>query len=151
VGRTFIQPMQDVREMKVKTKFNTVRGVIEGKKVVIVDDSIVRGTTSKKLVDLVREAGAREIHLRITSPMIRFPCHYGMDFPNPDELIANWCGGDVEKIRKEAGRRQPRLSFPRTLARFRPPRTGRVVLHRLLQRPYPTAVDNSAVKGEHEP
>ncbi len=101
VGRTFIQPMQDVREMKVRTKFNTVKGVLNGKKVVIIDDSIVRGTTSKQLVKLVRNAGAREIHFRVTSPPIRYPCHYGMDFPTEGELIANWSGGEVEKIRQE--------------------------------------------------
>jgi len=89
VGRTFIAPEQNQRELKVKTKFNTVRGVLRGKKVVVVDDSIVRGTTSKALVQLIRQAGPREVHLRITSPPIRYPCKYGMDFPHPDELIAN--------------------------------------------------------------
>jgi amidophosphoribosyltransferase len=103
VGRTFIQPQQDVRELKVKTKFNTVKGVLRDRTVVIVDDSIVRGTTSKQLVKLIREAGAKEIHFRVTSPPIRYPCHYGIDFPNPDELIANWAGGDVDKIRQELG------------------------------------------------
>ncbi len=103
VGRTFIQPMQDLREMKVKTKYNTVRGVLEGKKVVIIDDSIVRGTTSKQLVKLIRESGAREIHFRVTSPPIRFPCYYGMDFPDHNELIANWCNGDIDNIRQELG------------------------------------------------
>ena len=101
VGRTFIQPQQDLREMKVRTKFNTVKGVVDGKKVVIIDDSIVRGTTSKQLVKLIRDAGAREIHFRVTSPMIKYPCYFGMDFPSPDELIANWCGGDIEKIKSE--------------------------------------------------
>lgn len=103
VGRTFILPHHDVRQMKVKMKFNTVRGVLKGKKVVVVDDSIVRGTTSKMLVKLLREAEPKEIHFRVSSPPIRFPCHYGMDFPNPDELIANTCDGDVEKIRQELG------------------------------------------------
>ncbi len=89
VGRTFIAPEQNQRELKVKTKFNTVRGVLRGKKVVVVDDSIVRGTTSRALVQLIRQAGPREVHLRITSPPIRYPCKYGMDFPHRDELIAN--------------------------------------------------------------
>jgi amidophosphoribosyltransferase len=89
VGRTFIAPEQNQRELKVKTKFNIVRGVLRGKKVVVVDDSIVRGTTSKALVQLIRQAEPREIHLRITSPPIRYPCKYGMDFPRYDELIAN--------------------------------------------------------------
>lgn len=89
VGRTFISPGQNTREFKVKTKFNVVRGVIEGLRIVVVDDSIVRGTTSRSLVTLIREAKPREIHLRITSPPVRFPCKYGMDFPSREELIAN--------------------------------------------------------------
>ncbi len=103
IGRTFIQPKQDVRENKVKTKFNTVKGVLKDKVVVIVDDSIVRGTTSKQLVQLIRQAGPKEVHFRVTSPPIKHPCHYGMDFPTPSELIANQCGGDVRKIEKELG------------------------------------------------
>ncbi len=101
IGRTFIQPEQNNRELQVKTKFNKVRGVLKDKIVVIVDDSIVRGTTSKQLVKLIREAEPKEIHFRVASPPIRFPCYYGMDFPEPDELIANQCEGDIEKIRKE--------------------------------------------------
>jgi amidophosphoribosyltransferase len=89
IGRTFIQPGQDKREMKVKVKFNTVKGVLRNRKLVVVDDSIVRGTTSRALVKLLREAGPREVHLRITSPPITHPCKYGMDFPSFNELIAN--------------------------------------------------------------
>lgn len=103
IGRTFIQPKQDVRENTVKTKFNIVRGVLKDKVVVIVDDSIVRGTTSRQLVQLVRQAGPKEVHFRVTSPPITHPCQYGMDFPTRDELIANRCGGDVERIREELG------------------------------------------------
>jgi len=103
IGRTFIQPSQDVRENKVKTKFNTVKGVLKDRVVVIVDDSIVRGTTSKQLVQLVKQAGAKEVHFRVTAPPIKHPCHYGMDFPNPEELIANRCNGDVKKIGQELG------------------------------------------------
>jgi len=103
VGRTFIQPEQDVRENKVKTKFNTVKGVLKDRVVVIVDDSIVRGTTSKQLVQLVKQAGPKEVHFRITAPPIMYPCQYGMDFPTPRELIANRCGGDVTKIGEELG------------------------------------------------
>jgi amidophosphoribosyltransferase len=98
IGRTFIQPRQDVRENKVKTKFNPVKGVLKDKVVVIVDDSIVRGTTSKQLVQLVKQAGPKEVHFRVSSPPIRYPCHYGMDFPTPDELVANRFDGDVRKI-----------------------------------------------------
>jgi amidophosphoribosyltransferase len=102
VGRTFIAPGQDKREFKVKTKFNVVRGVLEGNKVVVVDDSIVRGTTSKSLVHLIREAGPREVHLRITSPPVKYPCMYGMDFPSREELIANHFATD-DDIAKELG------------------------------------------------
>lgn len=103
VGRTFIQPEQGQREMKVKTKYNTVKGVLKGRTVVVVDDSIVRGTTSKQLVKLLKEAGPKEIHFRITSPPIVNPCYWGMDFPSKKELIAVQCKEDVEKIRQELG------------------------------------------------
>ncbi|MEX0736437.1 MAG: amidophosphoribosyltransferase [Bacteroidota bacterium] len=103
VGRTFIQPDQNSRELKVKTKFNTVKGVIKGRKVVIVDDSIVRGTTSRQLVKMIREAEPKEIHFRVTSPPIKFPCYYGMDFPSREELIANRCNSDVNTIAEELG------------------------------------------------
>lgn len=101
VGRTFIQPEQGDREMKVRTKYNTVKGVLKGKKIVLVDDSIVRGTTSKQLVKLLKEAEPKEIHFRITSPPIVNPCHWGMDFPSKEELIAVRCDKNVENIRKE--------------------------------------------------
>jgi len=89
VGRTFIDPEQKIRDLDVKVKFNPVKGVIEGKRVVVVDDSIVRGTTSKKLVKLIRSAGAKEIHLRISSPPIISPCFFGIDMPTCEELIAS--------------------------------------------------------------
>jgi amidophosphoribosyltransferase len=88
VGRTFIQPGQEVRDFRVKVKYNPVASVIRGKRVVVVDDSIVRGTTSKALVGLVRDAGATEVHLRVASPPLRHPCYYGIDIPNREELIA---------------------------------------------------------------
>ncbi|MBC8478390.1 amidophosphoribosyltransferase [bacterium] len=89
VGRTFINSRQIERDFSVRLKFNVVEGVLSDKRVVVVDDSIVRGTTLKKLVKLLRGAGAREIHIRISSPPVRFPCFYGMDFPSPEELAAN--------------------------------------------------------------
>jgi amidophosphoribosyltransferase len=88
VGRTFIDPTQALRVAKVKIKFNPVRGVIEGKRVVVVDDSLVRGTTSRELVQMIRAVGAREVHLRLASPPITGPCHYGIDTPTRAELIA---------------------------------------------------------------
>ncbi|MEI8134811.1 MAG: amidophosphoribosyltransferase [bacterium] len=103
VGRTFIQPGQDKRETKVKVKFNTVKGVLRNKKVVVVDDSIVRGTTSKALVKLIREAGPKEVHLRITAPPITHPCKYGMDFPSKEELIANDFNNDAKLIGDSLG------------------------------------------------
>ncbi len=89
VGRTFIAPGQASREQRVRNKFNPVAGVLEGRVVVMVDDSIVRGTTAKQLVRMVREAGAAEVHFRSASPPVRWPCFYGMDFPSRDELAAN--------------------------------------------------------------
>ncbi|MAT38686.1 MAG: amidophosphoribosyltransferase [Ectothiorhodospiraceae bacterium] len=103
VGRTFIQPGQDQRELKVRMKFNTVKGVIEGRKVVLIDDSIVRGTTSKLLIQLIREANPKEIHVRISSPPIVNPCPYGMDFPSRKELIAVENHENVEEIRQHIG------------------------------------------------
>ncbi|MDE3150947.1 MAG: amidophosphoribosyltransferase [Gemmatimonadota bacterium] len=88
VGRTFIQPTQAGRDAKVKVKYNPVREVIAGKSVVMVDDSIVRGTTTRGLVAMIRAAGAREVHLRVSSPPIKFPCYYGIDTPTRGELIA---------------------------------------------------------------
>jgi amidophosphoribosyltransferase len=100
VGRTFIQPEQGGRENAVRRKFNVVRGVVKDKKIVIVDDSIVRGTTCKKLLQLIREAGPKEIHFRVSSPPVTSPCYYGMDFPDTKELIAVKLGNDIEKIRE---------------------------------------------------
>jgi len=88
IGRTFIQPTQAGRDAKVKVKYNPVREVVEGKKVVMVDDSIVRGTTTRGLVALVRAAGAREVHMRVSSPPVTGPCYYGIDTPSREELIA---------------------------------------------------------------
>jgi amidophosphoribosyltransferase len=88
IGRTFIQPTQADRDAKVKVKYNPVREVLRGKKVVMVDDSIVRGTTTRGLVALVRSAGAREVHMRVSSPPVTGPCYYGIDTPSRDELIA---------------------------------------------------------------
>ncbi len=88
VGRTFIQPSQDDRDAKVKVKYNPVREVLAGKRVVMVDDSIVRGTTTRGLVALIRAAGAREVHMRVSSPPITGPCYYGIDIPTRSELIA---------------------------------------------------------------
>jgi amidophosphoribosyltransferase len=89
VGRTFIEPQQSIRHFGVKLKLNAVRSVLEGKRVVVVDDSVVRGTTSRKIVKMIRSAGAREIHLRVSSPPTAWPCYYGMDTPTRQELIGS--------------------------------------------------------------
>ncbi|MBU2540475.1 MAG: amidophosphoribosyltransferase [Candidatus Omnitrophica bacterium] len=89
VGRTFIQPHQEIRDLRVKLKFNLIKDIIKGKRVVIVDDSIVRGTTSRIRVNSLKEAGAKEVHLRISCPPHKFACFYGIDFPRSSELIAN--------------------------------------------------------------
>jgi amidophosphoribosyltransferase len=101
VGRTFIEPNQTLREGTVRLKFNTVGGVLKGKRVAVVDDSIVRGSTMRKLVVMLRNAGAKEVHLRIASPPIRFPCFYGIDMPSLGELIAST--KSIEEIREFLG------------------------------------------------
>ena len=101
VGRTFIRPSQALREQGVKMKLSAVRKVVEGKRVVMIDDSIVRGTTSRRIVRLLREAGAKEVHVRISSPMVKHPCFYGVDTTNRKELVA--ADKDVEAIRQLIG------------------------------------------------
>ncbi len=98
VGRTFIEPTQAIRDFGVKLKLNPIRALLEGKRVVLVDDSIVRGTTSRKIVRMVRHAGAREVHLRISCPPTISPCYYGVDTPTKNELIA--ANHSVEEIRR---------------------------------------------------
>jgi len=101
VGRTFIEPSQQIRDFGVKLKLSPVRSVIEGKRLIVVDDSIVRGTTSRKIVRLLRESGAAEVHLRICSPPIIASCFYGVDTPTQDELIAHRM--DLEETREHIG------------------------------------------------
>ncbi len=98
VGRTFIEPQQSIRHFGVKLKLSAVRAVLEGKRVAVIDDSLVRGTTSRKIVGMLRDAGAKEVHVRISCPPTRFPCFYGIDTPSREELIA--ANHDVDSIRK---------------------------------------------------
>ncbi|MBN2427023.1 MAG: amidophosphoribosyltransferase [Deltaproteobacteria bacterium] len=98
VGRTFIEPQQSIRHFGVKIKLNPVREVIEGKRVVVVDDSIVRGTTSRKIIKMIRNAGAKEVHVRISSPPTSFPCFYGIDTPTRKELISS--SHSIEEINR---------------------------------------------------
>ncbi|GBF36411.1 amidophosphoribosyltransferase [Methanofervidicoccus abyssi] len=98
VGRTFILPSQEERDLAVRLKLNPVKPIIEGKRVILIDDSIVRGTTSKRIVNIVRKAGAKEVHLRVGSPRIISPCYYGIDMPTKEELIAS--SKSLEEIRR---------------------------------------------------
>src|SRR5438093_8327038 len=98
VGRTFIEPSSSIRNLGVKVKLNALREVLDGKRVVVVDDSIVRGTTSRKLSSMIRQAGAREVHVRIRSAPTTNPCFYGIDTPTREELIAS--AHPVEDIRR---------------------------------------------------
>ena len=101
IGRTFIHPSQQGRDLNVRLKFNAVGGVLKDRKIVVVEDSIVRGTTLKKLTKLLRKSGAKEVHIRVSCPPVRFPCFYGMDFPTPGELVAS--GRTVEEVRDILG------------------------------------------------
>lgn len=102
VGRSFIEPTQKLREMRVKRKHNINLPIVEGKRVVMVDDSIVRGTTSMQIVQMMRDAGAREVHMRISSPPILYPCYYGIDTPDQSKLLAAQCR-DVEEMADRIG------------------------------------------------
>ena len=101
VGRTFIEPQQGIRHFGVKVKLNPMREMLEGRRVVVIDDSIVRGTTSRKIVRMIRSAGAAEVHMRISSPPIQWPCYYGIDTPTRKELIG--ASHNVEEIRRYLG------------------------------------------------
>ncbi len=101
VGRTFIQPSPTIRDFGVKVKLNPVKDLLKGKKVVVIEDSIVRGTTSRTRIRNLREAGAKEVHMRVSCPPHRFPCHYGIDFPTTKELIAS--RHSIDEIRKFIG------------------------------------------------
>ena len=101
IGRTFIAPTQKERENMVFVKLNAIRSDLEGKRVIVIDDSIVRGTTSRRLVQILRRAGAKEVHFRVSSPPVKFPCHLGIDTPSKNELISST--HELEEIRKEIG------------------------------------------------
>jgi amidophosphoribosyltransferase len=101
VGRTFIQPSQTIRKLGIRLKLNPLRDVIAGRRIVVVDDSIVRGNTQQAIVAMLREVGALEVHVRIASPPVKWPCFYGIDFATRDELIAGHCA--VEEIRAAIG------------------------------------------------
>ena len=101
IGRTFIAPTQKERENMVFVKLNALKSDVSGRRVIVIDDSIVRGTTSRRLVQIIRRAGAKEVHFRVSSPPVKFPCYFGIDTPSRAELISS--AHDVEQIRKEIG------------------------------------------------
>ena len=101
IGRTFIAPTQAEREAMVFVKLNAIKSDLEGKRVVVIDDSIVRGTTSRRLVEILRKAGAKEVHFRVSSPPVKFPCYLGIDTPSKAELISST--HELEEIRSEIG------------------------------------------------
>ena len=101
IGRTFLQPSQLIRDFNVRVKLNLIKEAVAGKRVVVVDDSIVRGTTARARVVNLREAGAKEVHMRVSCPPHRFACHYGIDFPDPEKLLANQCS--MDQIREYLG------------------------------------------------
>jgi amidophosphoribosyltransferase len=145
VGRTFINPTQALRVAKVKIKFNPVREVIHGRKVVVVDDSLVRGTTSQGLVQMIRAAGAREVHLRLSSPPITGPCHYGIDTPTREELIA--ATHSLEEIRDFLG--VDTLGYLSLEGMLRAAGTVNRFCHACFSGQYPTAVPENLIQLRH--
>lgn len=145
VGRTFINPTQALRVAKVRIKFNPVREVIAGRSVVVVDDSLVRGTTSKGLVAMIRGAGAREVHLRLASPPITGPCHYGIDTPTREELIA--ATHSAEEIRQYLG--VDSLGYLSLEGMLRAAQGAEGFCHACFSGRYPIPVDDAARQARH--
>jgi amidophosphoribosyltransferase len=145
VGRTFINPSQALRVAKVRIKFNPVRDVITGKSVVVVDDSLVRGNTSKGLVQMIRAAGAREVHLRLGSPPITGPCHYGIDTPTREELIA--ATHSIEEIRQFLG--VDTLGYLSLEGMLRAAGGAGGFCHACFSGQYPTAIPDELVRLRH--
>ena len=146
VGRTFINPSQALRVAKVKIKFNPVKEVIRGKSVVVVDDSLVRGTTSKGLVQMIRAAGARAVHLRVCSPPITGPCHYGIDTPTREELIA--ATHSVDEIREFLGVDSLGYLSLEGMIRAAGPRNG--YCHACFSGHYPIPVSDEGLGARHQ-
>jgi amidophosphoribosyltransferase len=146
VGRTFINPTQAARSAKVKIKFNPVREVLAGKKVVVVDDSLVRGTTSRELVQMIRQAGAREVHFRVASAPITGPCYYGIDTPTKGELIAS--SHSLEEIRQHLG--VDTLGYLSLDGMLRAAGGDpKEFCHACFSGDYPTAIPDDASKARH--
>jgi amidophosphoribosyltransferase len=148
VGRTFINPTQALRNSRVRIKFNPVRELLQDKKVVVVDDSLVRGTTSAGLVQMIRQAGAREVHFRVASPPITGPCYYGIDTPTKDELIAS--RHDADDIRRHLGvDTLGYLSLEGMLRAAGGDPNG--FCHACFSGAYPTDTPDAPAESEHDP
>jgi len=148
VGRTFIHPKQSLRDMNVRIKFNAVGGVVKDRRLIIVDDSIVRGTTLRGLVKRLRDAGAKEVHIRVSSPPIRHPCFYGMDFPTQEELIAS--KKTVEEIAAYLGVDSlAYLSLEKMLAAM-PHSNGQEYCTACFSGNYPVPIEEEQTKERHE-
>ncbi|GAA1984929.1 amidophosphoribosyltransferase [Amycolatopsis minnesotensis] len=146
VGRTFIQPSQTIRQLGIRLKLNPLREVIRGKRLVVVDDSIVRGNTQRALVRMLREAGALEVHVRIASPPVRWPCFYGIDFASRAELVAN--GVDADGIRRSIGADSlGYVSLDGLVAASEQPRTR--LCTACFSGEYPIALPEDALIGKH--
>jgi amidophosphoribosyltransferase len=146
VGRTFIQPSQTIRQLGIRLKLNTLRDVIEGKRLVVVDDSIVRGNTQRAQVKMLREAGAREVHVRIASPPVKWPCFYGIDFATRAELIAT--GLDVDDICRSIGADSlAYISLDQLVAATGVP--GDHLCHACFDGQYPIALPEPELLGKH--
>lgn len=150
IGRTFILPDQHNREFGVRIKFNTVKGVLENKTVVLIDDSIVRGTTSKQLVKLIKEAKPKSVHLRISSPPIYYPCYYGMDFPSKEELIANKFDGNVKAMKEYLGVDSLEYMTQDELLNSMIDHAPSDFCTACFSGKYPTAIDNNFYKEEND-
>jgi amidophosphoribosyltransferase len=148
IGRTFIHPRQSLRDINVRIKFNTVGGVLKDRKVVIVDDSIVRGTTLKGLVKRLRAAGAKEVHVRVSSPPIRFPCFYGMDFPTREELIATQ--KSVDEISKHLGADSVEYLSLDQMLNAMPKENGQEYCTACFSGEYPLEIEEEQLKDRNE-
>ena len=146
VGRTFIQPTQSMRQQGIRMKLNPLREVIAGKRLIVIDDSIVRGNTTRQIVAMLREAGAREVHLRISSPPIKWPCFYGIDMPNQNELIAARL--DVDGTLKHIGADSlAHLSLERTLEATQIPKDSFCTA--CFSSRYPVEVPSEQLRSKH--
>ena len=145
VGRTFIKPKQSQRESSVQVKLNVLKDAVKGKRVIMIDDSIVRGTTSDRIVSMLKEAGATEVHVRISSPPFLHPCYFGTDIPSEDQLIAH--NRTTEEIREILG--ADSLGYLR-LERLKELSAGRQYCDGCFSGNYPLEPPKEDIRGEHD-